>query len=76
MRRLLLLLSVLEDMVHSARQLARHPHEGRALLLEELEPPDDLVVGLSSAYSRSWHCQHSGDLELRCFLWRDIVDGW
>ena len=76
MRRLLLLLSVLEDMVHSARQLACHPHEGRALLLEELEPPDDLVVGLGGAYSRSWHCQHSGDLELRCFLLRDIVDGW
>ena len=76
MRRLLLLLGVLKDMVHSARQLARHPHEGRALLLEELEAFDDLVVGLGGADCRSWHRQHGGDLELRYFLWRDIASGW
>ena len=72
MRRLLLLLSVLEDMVHSARKLARHPHEGCALLLEELEPTDDLVVRLGGADCRSRHGQRRRDLE----LWRYIVHGW
>ena len=61
-------------MVHSARQLARHPHKGRALLLKELEPPDDLVVGLGGAYCRSDQRLHRWDLELRRFLRRDIVD--
>lgn len=63
-------------MVHSARQLARHPHEGRALLLEELEASDDLVVGLGGAYCRYRHGQRRRDLELRYFLWRDIANGW
>ena len=75
LRRLLLLLGVLEDMVHRARQLARHPHEGCALLLEEPEAPDDLVVRLGCAdWSR--HRQRRRDLELWHFLWRDIVDAW
>ena len=62
-------------MVHSARQLARHPHEGRALLLKELEPPDDLVVRLGGA-CRSHRGLHHRDLELRRFLWLSMVDDW
>ena len=56
LRRLLLLLGVLQDVVHGARQLARHLHEGRALLLKELEPIDDFLVRLGAP--RLAHCGH------------------
>ena len=65
LRRLLLLLGVLEDVVHGARQLARHPHKGRALLLEELEPPDDLEVGRGGALHRPERGHLRRDLQQR-----------
>ena len=68
---------MLEDVVHGARQLARHPHKGRALLLKELEPLDDLEVGRGGALHRLEHGHFRRDfLRLRHQRLRNRRSNW